>query len=92
MEEGRSSWIVVAIELDHILITSICVVQFLSMVGLYEIVLIASREKCWNETFGDMFDWSQIVNIKVGLALNWLPNQRHCGRNEEAWDFGVSTC
>ena len=60
----------VSVKLDQILIARICIMQFLGMMWLYEIILISCCEKCWDETFSDVFDWGQIINIKVSLALD----------------------
>ena len=90
MEEARPVGVVVAVELDQIAIASICVMELLCMVGLYEVILIGTREECRNEAFFNVLDRSQVINIKVSLTLDGLANECHSWWNEEARDLGVA--
>ena len=59
----------VALELDQILVTCVCFVQFICMVWLDKIVLLASRKESWYEALIDMCDRRQLINIKASTFL-----------------------
>jgi hypothetical protein len=46
----------VAFELYHVLVSCIFFVELVSVVRFDEVVLQASREKCWDEAFVNMVD------------------------------------
>ena len=56
---------------------------------LDKVILFTSRKKSWNETFFDMSDRRQFIQIKASLLLDRLLHEGHGGADEELGHLGV---
>ena len=80
--EEIGSWrIVIAFELDDILIACICLVQCIAVVWLDEVVLLTCREKGGDKSIFYVSDGCQLVDIEACLLLDCLFYERHGGSN-----------
>lgn len=62
----------VSIELDNILVSSIFVMQIISVVWLNEVVLVGSCKQCGDECLGHMINGGYLFQVEVGFGLDGL--------------------
>lgn len=77
IEEARSRRVMVPLKLDYVFVAAVFLKHLLGMVRQYECVLLAVGEKRWDETFRQVVDRLQIVNIEIGTGLHRAANKAH---------------
>ena len=72
VKEVGTGRVVVTLEPDQIFVTRVRFMQFLAMMWLDEVVLLASREESRNEALFDVSDRRQFIQIEASLLLDGL--------------------
>lgn len=81
----------VPFKFDYVFVAPVFLKHLLGMVWQDECVLLTVGEKRWDETFRQVVNRLQIVNIEICAGLHRAANKAHRSGDQEAGHFGVGS-
>ena len=82
----------ISFEFNEIFVSSIRIMQSLTMMWLNKVILLTRAKQSWYETFLAVGYGLQVIDVKASFFLDRALDERHGGSHQEFWNFCMTCC